>query len=145
MALGELQDVLEELEVRLVSVVGLVRLGQIRNERASACGDVLRHGERSSNADNILAVEIGFATVGRGSLVIGGSFEGNNSVVLALGVRSDVGSEQLEIGVARRLLEVAAESNLAATLGVRLVVDLVQALQALRGDVFVLTTLAEAK
>jgi len=59
--LRKFEYVLEVLKVRLISVVSLVGLIQIRNEFASTSSDILGHGQWVGYAYNVLSIQVGLA------------------------------------------------------------------------------------
>ena len=130
-----LQDLLQELQVRLVLVVAGVGLAEIRNERATARSDELGDGQRGADAHDVLQIQIGLAGVILRGLVVVGAVEEDHGEVLALGVGEQLLLELLEVVVARGLLQVAGEADLATALGVGLVIlNFVQRLQTLGGN-----------
>lgn len=128
-----LDDVLQEVQVRLVVVVVRVGLVQVWDKRCATTGAELGDWDRRADADNILQVEVGLAAVGHGVLVIQTTMIFNNSEVLALGVGGDILLKKSKIRIPRILLQVAGESHLVAIGSISLVVtDFVQVFETLR-------------
>lgn len=133
--LRQLEDLLQEVQVRLVLVVGRGGLVDVRDEIAQAAGRVLGHGQRRAQAEDVLQIEVGLAAVGGRVLVVAAAVELHDGEVLALGPRRQVALEQGQVGVARVFLQVAGEGDLAAAVRVGgVVADVVEVLQARRRD-----------
>lgn len=133
--LVELQHILEELKVRLIAVRVGIRLGQIRNEGTTASGAEFSNGQWSADTKNVLQVQVGLTAIGRGVLIIETAVEGGNGEVLALSPGSKVVLKVLQVSVARVLLQIAGEGDLAARVCIGLVItNVVKLLQTGGGN-----------
>jgi len=132
--LRKLQNILEEIKVGLVEVVGLGGLVEIRNQWATATDRELGDGKRVAGTKHVLRVQVGLAAVLGSVLVVEATIVLDDGEVLADNLRQVALLKLGKIGVAGILLQIANEGQLAAALGVCLVVKTVEGLQAGGGD-----------